>query len=160
MKKKLIPILLCLMVIFSVFALGACDNGGECEHEYGTLKAEVAASCSQDGTVAHYTCAKCGLKFDKDYNQILDLKINKTEHTYSDEFDADVTVVNTTTQDTAGLTDITCKFGNNQSTTIAAGDEAVVTITITLKETATKDDAEYAVPGEFTFAINATYGNE
>ena len=89
MKKKLIPILLCLMVIFSVFALGACDNGGECEHEYGTLKAEVAASCSQDGTVAHYTCAKCGLKFDKDYNQILDLKINKTEHTYSDEFDAD-----------------------------------------------------------------------
>ena len=50
-------------------------------HNYGTLIAEVPASCTQPGTKAHYTCSVCSKNFDTDKNELDDLVIPAKGHT-------------------------------------------------------------------------------
>ncbi len=58
-------------------------GGGEaCEHNFGTLNEEVPATCSKEGTIAHYNCSNCGGYFDTDKNEVSSLSIPKIDHTY------------------------------------------------------------------------------
>ncbi len=58
-------------------------GGGEaCEHVYGSLIEEVPASCSKEGTIAHYNCSNCGGYFDEDKNEVSSLSIPKIDHIY------------------------------------------------------------------------------
>ncbi|MGN0447290.1 MAG: hypothetical protein ACI4GC_01940, partial [Acutalibacteraceae bacterium] len=49
-------------------------------HNYGTLIAKVDATCTTDGTIAHYTCSICKKNFDSDKNEVNDLTIDALGH--------------------------------------------------------------------------------
>ena len=55
-------------------------------HEYGTLVAEVAATCETAGTKAHYQCSGCQKYFDADKKEVTQesLVIAAKGHTYGD----------------------------------------------------------------------------
>ncbi|MBQ7637498.1 MAG: leucine-rich repeat protein [Clostridia bacterium] len=53
-------------------------------HSYGELIAGSAATCFADGAVDHYVCARCGLCFDADKNEINSLVIPCPGHDYGE----------------------------------------------------------------------------
>lgn len=54
------------------------SSATSCEHDYGTLIAEIPASCNAEGTIAHYECSKCHKYFDKNKNEVDSLTIEKS----------------------------------------------------------------------------------
>ena len=103
MKKKLVILLAVALTVVMLFA--ACGEKQEPEtpaheHDYGTLIAEVAATCEGTGTKAHYHCSGCNKDFDSDKNEITDLTIPATGHT--EVTDAAVAATCTTAGKTEG----------------------------------------------------------
>ncbi len=85
MKKIFLPIVLCVLMVFSSLLL-ACTPIGEHDHNLVPVD-EVAATCGKDGIRAHNVCTICGYWFDDDGNQIdeLDCVIEATgKHTFKD----------------------------------------------------------------------------
>lgn len=80
MKKIVIFILLLLCVVCLTLGLTACKKHS---HEYGEWIEQVDATCDAVGTLGHYHCNGCGKNFDKDHNELDDLVIAKTEHTWT-----------------------------------------------------------------------------
>lgn len=54
------------------------SSAPSCEHDYGTLIAEIPATCNAEGTIAHYECSKCHKYFDKNKNEVDSLTIEKS----------------------------------------------------------------------------------
>ena len=53
-------------------------------HDYGALVPEAPATCTDDGTIAHYVCSICGAYFDADKNPVADIAI-PAGHTYGED---------------------------------------------------------------------------
>ncbi len=101
MKKKLAILLVLMMAVVLLFAAcGEEDKPAEHVHDYGTLIAEVPATCTEAGTKAHYHCSGCNKDFDEDKNEVTDLAIPATGHT--EVTDAAVEATCTTEGKTAG----------------------------------------------------------
>ena len=87
-KKYLVVWLLAVCALCLAFAFAGCksrQNGnnessgaGEHVHDYGELIPEVAATCTTEGTEAHYYCEGCHKYFDAKKNEVSldDLKID------------------------------------------------------------------------------------
>ncbi len=58
------------------------NEGGFAAHTYGDWIAEVPATCTTAGTKAHKDCSVCNKHFDNEGNEITDLAISATGHTY------------------------------------------------------------------------------
>ncbi|MEE1320418.1 MAG: InlB B-repeat-containing protein, partial [Acutalibacteraceae bacterium] len=58
-------------------------------HKYGDLIEKVPATCTEDGTVAHYQCSVCNKYFDADKNVITTIVIPALNHDYASEFTID-----------------------------------------------------------------------
>lgn len=101
MKKKLALLLALMMAVVLLFA--ACEGDKPTEehvHDYGTLIAEVPATCTTAGTKAHYHCSGCNKDFDSEKNEITDLAIPTVAHT--EVVDAAVAATCTTDGKTEG----------------------------------------------------------
>ena len=70
-------------------------------HTYGTLVAEVAATCEADGKAAYYKCSVCGKFFDKDKNETTEAKLVIAKKGHTEVVDAAVAA----TCETAGKTE-------------------------------------------------------
>lgn len=69
-----------ILTVACVFALSSCND--ECLHENkGELIDEVPATCTEDGTIAHYICADCGVLLDSELQVVENTVIEKTGHT-------------------------------------------------------------------------------
>lgn len=53
-----------------------------CKHVYSDWQQGTPATCTQDGIAGHYTCSACGKNFDADYNELSDLEIAATGHSF------------------------------------------------------------------------------
>ena len=54
--------------------VAACANDdGAHTHEYGEWIDEVRATCTEGGTLGHYSCDGCGKNFDADKNELAEL---------------------------------------------------------------------------------------
>ena len=81
--KKVYFLFVLLVAVFS-FVLASCDSSvPEHTHEYGELIPAVAATCEEDGIIAHYHCESCDKYFDENKNEITDLAIKALGHKYS-----------------------------------------------------------------------------
>lgn len=60
------------------------SSATSCEHDYGTLIAEIPATCNAEGTIAHYECSKCHKYFDENKNEVDSLTIKKPAHNFVD----------------------------------------------------------------------------
>ena len=62
-------------------------------HTYSDLFKEVSATCTEDGSLAHYTCLECGQFFDSRKNEVdeSELLIKATGHHYSSTYKFDET---------------------------------------------------------------------
>ena len=49
-------------------------------HDYGKLIEGKAATCEEDGILAHYTCSACHMNFDEDYKEMNGVVIEKLGH--------------------------------------------------------------------------------
>lgn len=80
MKTKLSLVLACLILtITCVLALSSCNK--ECLHKNtGELIGEVSATCTQDGTIAHYICADCGVILDSNLQVVENIVTEKFGH--------------------------------------------------------------------------------
>jgi|GEM_PF-1945559 len=81
MMKKLAILLTLMMAVVLLFAACGENKTPAHEHDYGTLIAEVPATCTTAGTKAHYHCSGCNKDFDSNKNEITDLVIPATGHT-------------------------------------------------------------------------------
>lgn len=81
MMKKLAILLTLVMAVVLLFAACGENKPPVHEHDYGTLIAEVPATCTTAGTKAHYHCSGCNKDFDSNKNEITDLAIPATGHT-------------------------------------------------------------------------------
>ncbi len=52
-------------------------------HSYGELIAKVNATCTAEGTIAHYTCSVCSVNFDESYKEVTDLTIAIDANTHT-----------------------------------------------------------------------------
>ena len=100
MKKKLIFL---GITFISLFSFLSCK---EHVHEYGEWHEGVEATCEKEGSLGYYEC-ECGLKFDKNGAEILDLIIPKKGHKYNEKtFEA--------TCEEEGYTLYTCEYCGHQ----------------------------------------------
>ena len=60
------------------------SNPDACEHVFSAWIAASAATCSEDGAVAHYHCDKCGRVFDSEYKVIENVVIPALGHDWVD----------------------------------------------------------------------------
>lgn len=83
MMKKLAILLALMMAAILLFAACGEDDKPveEHVHDYGTLIAEVPATCTTAGTEAHYHCSGCNKDFDSNKNEITNLVIPAFGHT-------------------------------------------------------------------------------
>ena len=51
-------------------------------HKYGNWINEVPATCTETGTLGHYTCSVCEKNFDVDHVELISLVIDKIAHTF------------------------------------------------------------------------------
>ena len=119
MKKKLALLLALMMAVVLLFA--ACEGDKPTEehvHDYGTLIAEVPATCTTAGTKAHYHCSGCNKDFDSEKNEITDLAIPTVAHT--EVVDAAVAATCTTDGKTEGKHCSVCGTVTVAQTTIPA----------------------------------------
>ena len=79
--------LLHLGIMFSLLTScsSAFDRTSKHVHTYSDLFKEVSATCTEDGSLAHYTCLECGQFFDSRKNEVdeSELLIKATGHHYS-----------------------------------------------------------------------------
>ena len=91
MKKKLVFILACFMMLASVLALSSCGTIVFTAHDYGSWIEETEANCNDLGTIGHYKCSCHDKYFDKNKNEIS--SIEKTSGEYgAHEFDGETCV--------------------------------------------------------------------
>ncbi len=63
--------------------VAACANDdGAHTHEYGEWIDEVRATCTEGGTLGHYSCDGCGKNFDADKNELAELDTPARGHTF------------------------------------------------------------------------------
>ncbi len=118
---RLSGVLLCAM--FGILALAACSGEGEHTHTL-TAHETVAATCTQDGSIAYWSCAECGRNFSdaEGENEITTITLPATGHTYEGE----VTAQPACTEE--GVRTYTCTVcGDSYAEAIAATGHTVVT---------------------------------
>lgn len=99
MKTRIFSITASILLILAcVFAFAACTPpadeppvveeppvSDECTHEnVGSLNKKVPATCTENGTVAHYVCADCGVILDSGKKVITETVIPATGHDYTE----------------------------------------------------------------------------
>lgn len=63
------------------------EVGDRLEHNYGTLIAEVPATCDTKGTIAHYQCSACSQYFNAEKAAVTNLDISPLGHKYIEVVD-------------------------------------------------------------------------
>ena len=85
MKKLILLALIVVCVTYLTVTFTACDRHA---HQYGEWIEQVDATCADEGVLGHYHCEGCGKNFDRDFNEITELSIPKSQnHDYGDLID-------------------------------------------------------------------------
>ncbi len=131
MKKIILTV---ASVLCAFFALAGCANGSSeggseaHKHAFGNWQAEIPATCTENGVKAHKDCSECKKHFDENDNELDDLTIAASGHSF-DEWQ----IVKRATETSDGKEKRTCaNCGYIESRTIPALTEQVFSITYDL----------------------------
>lgn len=156
-SKKFFTFLLAAVTAFTALFSVACGGDTACtEHEYKEVK-KVAASCEQDGVLAHYECSVCGKLFTLESGVYVqktkeDLVVPATGHIFREVADERY-LVSEATEDTPEIYNKSCVCGKTSGETFLNGE--------TLAYYSSMDKTDY-IPTSLTVTLydaeNSVYG--